>query len=235
MARFRKFFLTWILCFPLSLFAQGKLYLSGYGGGSLHFPATMHLQLGGFDYTTREVQFSSHSFEFPLYYGISLGKEIFASRIAFEFIHDKAFVRHSRLVRIVESNNPQIPSGMRLPFELLLSRFSVSHGCNFLLVNYAHRFFMRGNGFSGYGGIGLGVLVPHVESQHFQKKKAQYEIHFPSGMVDWIFQRKMAKKFSLVGGWKVTMARISHAKIVNGNASFWIWGLHGILGVEIYP
>jgi|GEM_PF-3634471 len=235
MAKLKKFLGIWIFCFSLSHFAKAQIFLNGFGGGSLHWPGTLNLQLGKYHYTIEEVHFSSRSLEFPLYYGFSLGKEISASRFSIEFIHDKAFVPPHRFVRVRKSNNSQMPSGTCFPFEAFLSRFSISHGCNVLVLKYAHRFFAWRKGFGGYGGIATGVLIPHVESQHFQGKKSQYEIHFPAGMIDWIFQWKMAKALSLVGGWKVTTARIVHAHVVGGNVSFWIWALHGILGVEIYP
>lgn len=224
-----------MLFFPLILFGRGKLFFTGYTGKSFHCPSTLTLQLGKYHYTVEGVHFSSRSFEFPLYYGISIGKENANARFAIEFLHDKAFVRCNRIVRVRESNNPQIPPGMRLPFETLLSHFSVSHGCNYLHLKYEHSFFTWRKSFSGYGGIACGVLIPHVESQHFQGKKSQYEMHFPAGMMDWIFQWKIAQKSALVCGWKLTTGRISHARIVNGNVSFWIWTFHGILGIEFYP
>ncbi len=216
----KKCILIWMLSILFCHFAQGQFFFTGYGGGSIHWPTTFHLQLREFHYTVEDVHFASRSFEFPLYYGISIGKENAISRFAIELIHDKAFVRSHRFVRVRESNHALIPPGTRVPFEVLLSRFSVSHGCNFVLLKYAHRFFQWGKRFSGYSGIGAGVLISHVESQHLQEKKAQYEMHFPAGMVDGIFQWKMAEPMSLVGGWKITGGRISRAHVVGGNVSF---------------
>lgn len=231
----KKSILIWITCFPYFLFGQRAIFLTGYGGQSFHRPATLVLQFGKYHYKIKDVHFSSRSFEFPLYYGISIGKETATSRFGIELVHDKAFVQTHRFVRVRLSENPLIPSGTRLPFEAFLSRLSISHGCNFLVFKYAHRFFNWKKGFSGHGGIGAGVLIPHIESRDSQEEKAQYEIHFPAGLMDWVFQWKMTKMVSFISGWKITTARISRGHVVGGNVSFWIWALHGIVGVEFHP
>jgi hypothetical protein len=107
-----------------------------------------------------DVEFDSHSFEGPLYYGYRVGwfpSTTARFGIEGEWIHMKVFAKPGTL-------------------EPAIHRFSISHGLNLALANFIWRQPVATGRVQLAVRAGLGFTVPHCESEVFGVVQEQYEV-----------------------------------------------------------
>lgn len=214
------------------------LFFHLFSGYSYHRPADFNLSLDGYQYEINDVHFSSRSLEFPLYYGISGGSFVTLGQLRFrvglEFLHDKIYARETRDVGIRRSTNPDYIPGNKYPFEKFLNQFSMSHGYNFLLIKLALTVFearIAGKPLFVNAGIGVGPLVPHVESRKGTRILENYQWRGPAGMLELSGEWYVKQHLQFLAGFKLTAGRVKDADISGGTLSTRIWSGHFFLGI----
>lgn len=170
----------------------GGVYLGAHNTAS----ADVTVRGDGYDLTFPDVSFRAEPFTSPQYYGWRVGRFVDQARrlgVEVEFIHLKVIAERADL-------GPEV------------SRYQMTHGLNFLVVNLTSR---RPFGRSAYGEApyalvtraGAGVTLPHAETTIFGVSQEQYEYaglgaHLAAG-----FDVRLAGRLSLVTEYKLTYAR----------------------------
>ncbi len=217
---------------------QAQTVLQLYGGFSHHFPSEITLYLNHQGYRLSQINPLSHSLEFPLYYGFSMGQWLRILKrpvlLQLEFLHDKLYLPRNQTVKVEESTVPDLPPGKTVPFGFFLNHFSMTHGYNFLLLKIGiplKRFsFSQLNCFVALGG---GGTIPHVESQQGNQKLEQYEVHGPAAVADLQFSWQLNGLLALLATTKLTFARIRDASLTGGTLSGHFWSWHFNLGIQL--
>lgn len=176
--------------------ASAQWYAGVYMGGHTTRPADVRVAGDGYDITYPDVEFRAESLTSPQYYGWRLGRFVDEGRrlgVELEFIHLKVIAER-------ESLGPEV------------SRYQMTHGLNFLVVNLTNR---RPFGRSAYGDApyafvtraGVGITLPHAETTILGVPREQYEYaglgaHLAAG-----FDIRLRGRLSLVTEYKLTYAR----------------------------
>jgi hypothetical protein len=156
-----------------------------YGGKSFTRDTYLTLSQPGKNtrLTFEGVSYGDESFEMPPYYGIrvvhfpgwspNLG-------LAVDFVHFKVYANERGVVRAHGTEN-----GLPVDrFQVLgdtISRFSISHGVNYLTLNLLGRLsLLAGDSYPAgrlqpYGGVGFGPTILHPESRIGGVARQQYE------------------------------------------------------------
>jgi opacity protein-like surface antigen len=149
--------------------ARADLLLDVYAGKAFNYASDVTLRepAVGTDLTFDDVSFADRSFERPPYWGSRLsyvvgGKPTFGA--ALDFIHAKAIVDTSRVVRVHGRWRNEAVDG-NLPIRQYVSRLELSHGNNLFLLEglIGYRPRMLGGRAEVYGGAGTGPALIHVE------------------------------------------------------------------------
>ncbi len=150
-------------------FARADLLLDVYAGKAFNYASDVTLRepAVGTNLTFEDVPFADRSFELPPYWGGRLsyflaGKP--ALGVALDFIHAKAIVDTSRVVRAHGRWRDERVNG-NAPLRHYVSRLELSHGNNLFLleglVGYRPR--MLAGRAEVYAGAGTGPALIHVE------------------------------------------------------------------------
>lgn len=163
--------------------------------------------------TYSNVKWNDKSYEGSIYYGV---KATYwpspESRIGygFDFVHYKVFADTKRSTNVSGTLNGN-PYNQNEPINNTLGRFSISHGINLATINvlFRNRIGVSENFPSGrfqpYGGIGLGIVVNHPESEFrggplYQK----YQFGGFSWQVLGGMEYRLDKKFGIFFEYKYT-------------------------------
>lgn len=183
-----------LLTFALVVFSTGNATaqpaVSVYGGLAHNVDGDVSLvQPGGTDLTFAGVSWTSESLESPPYYGLRLsywfGR---AARwgLAVDFTHVKMYAQLDESVA-VSGRRAGAPVNGTEPLGDTFDGLSFSHGHNLLTLNGMHRWFVKGERdqtFLGrlqlYGGIGLGIAIPHVETDIDGVVTDEYQVSGPA-------------------------------------------------------
>lgn len=144
----RPFVLAGILCISMpALSAAGELELGLYGGMNENFDSYGELS-NGTNVDGRDFSWRGLSFEAPIYYGVRLTfwpDSIANWGFAIDYTHAKAYA---------DLTQPGVSDSY--------SVLEFTDGLNLLTANalYKHDW---DNGLRAYGGLGVGVSIPHVE------------------------------------------------------------------------
>ncbi len=187
-----RFTLMLALCLVLGACrtSRPELEVSFYGGRAWNSDGDLILKRpDGTDLTLSDVVFGDESFEKPPYYGMR-GTAWFGRRsphgIALEFTHVKVVVDENDAVDVEGTSAGQAVSGER-PISDFIDKFNLTHGHNFVTVNYMYRWLpkcchagtLRGR-IRPYVGIGAGVAVPHVEVRIGDDVTSEYQLAGPA-------------------------------------------------------
>jgi lipid A oxidase len=122
--------------------AHAQWYAAQYLGENHTTPSDVSIdQPGrGTAIVFHDVSFDARPFSFPLYYGARIGKWFGHSNwgLEFEFLHLKVISRTDLPVR-VSGTVEGAPLDQVMPMNVLVSRYDMTHGLNFLLLNIVHR------------------------------------------------------------------------------------------------
>jgi hypothetical protein len=160
-----------ILLLALVSPASAQWSVSAFLGDGAASPTRLELTSPSGDAAVIErVQLADQSSQAPWYYGWRIARQI--ERLPWlgveaEFIHTKTIADTAQLVRVHGRVNGTAVDG-ELPMAVVVQRFELSHGLNFLLGNVVVRW-PSGSASSRprtvmIGRFGAGPTIPHVES-----------------------------------------------------------------------
>jgi len=191
--------------------AQGQWYVALYLGGNHTQSSTVSIDqpADGVSLQFRNVDFEARPLSAPQYYGYRVGR-IFGSErrlgIEFEFIHMKAYAETDRPYD-VSGRAGVYGDGPLAPMNVVVSRYAMSHGLNFLLVNLTYRRPVGQGPMTIVARGGAGPTLPHAESTVGGVAREQYEfaglgLHGASGV-----DVKIHRWLSAVVEYKLTYAK----------------------------
>jgi lipid A oxidase len=170
--------------------ATAQPAISVYGGLAHTFAADVSLvQPGGTDLTFAGVSWTSESLESPPYYGLRLSYWLGRTArwgVAIDFTHAKMYADLEQSVA-VSGRRAWAPVNGSERLGDTFSALSISHGHNLLTLNGMYRWFAKGERdptllgrLQFYGGLGLGIAIPHVETDIDGVVTDQYQVSGPA-------------------------------------------------------
>jgi lipid A oxidase len=176
------------------------------------------------------VTFEGRSFQSPVYYGYRLG--YFWNRrfgVEAEFVHMKVYARTERTVN-ARGTLRGSPVDGSIRMSEAVSRFSVSHGANFLLGNFVvrqpmHRLTLTGR-------FGLGPSIPHPETEVDGVFQEQYEVGWPAVQAAAGVEIRLWRRLYWLAEYKFTRSR-ENVRIPGGTAETLLRSHHGVSGIGI--
>ena len=195
----------------------------------------------GNNLTFEDIEFSSRSFDPPLYYGFRGG--YFFDRIPFlgletEFIHLKVFSDPRQQVRATGQHR-NVAIDRQLPLGEIVEQYSISHGVNLLLFNVAARHQIKRTAAAPHGRLilsargGLGPTLPHTESRIDGQSQEQYELGRLSWQVATGAELQVWKGVYAFGEYKFTRTR-QRGKVASGTAESLLQTHHGVFGLSYH-
>jgi lipid A oxidase len=206
--------------------ARAEVQLSIFTGVALTQDSDIDLhQAGGTDLTFHDVSFEGRDFETPPYYGFrALWFPTDASHWGFggEFFHMKMYAETDDTVRVT-GRRDGVPLNDTERIDQTIQSFSLSHGLNYALGDVVYRWMpgRRGEDFLGhltpYAGIGLGLAIPHVESEENGSFHEEYQVHGPG--VEGLAGVNVAltRHWGLMFEYKFTYANLDSLDIPGGS------------------
>lgn len=187
------------------------------------------------------VRFDGRSFDPPLYYGLRGG--YFLSRrheIGFEaeFIHLKVFSDPQQIVS-VSGTRAGSPIDAQVPLGRIVQQYSISHGGNLLLFNFAarHRVGVSrerpGGRFILNARAGVGPTIPHTESSVENLRQEQYELGRAAWQVAGGAELKLWRGLHALGEYKFTRTR-QRGRVASGEARSLLRTQHAIFGLSYH-
>lgn len=154
-----------------------------YLGAPYHYPSDFHFTKPGVhDFNIRKVEWYTHPFENPLYYGARVQRwsagGIFGAML--DFTHSKAYAPLDRPAPLDGTfDGKPLANGEIAPPRKIFNKLEFTHGHNMLTLNGLVRFARFSNAFVPYAGIGAGVSLPHSEMQlRAEGDKRTYEYQY---------------------------------------------------------
>ncbi len=199
--------------------------LSIFTGVALSQESDLRLeQNGGTDLTFHDVSFEGRDFNAPPYYGVrALWFPSEDSHWGFgaEFFHMKMYGETDATVHVT-GRRSGAPVDAKERIDGTIQSFSLSHGLNYALGDIVHRWKPghRGEDFLGrlepYLGIGLGAVIPHVETTVDGRSHEGYQLHGPGveGLAG--VNISLAPHFGLMFEYKFTYANLDSLDIPGG-------------------
>lgn len=190
--------------------AHAQWYFNGYFGGNYTQAADIriHQPDAGVDLTYRQVSFEAKPLDAPVYYGYRFGHMGRKRRIGleFEFLHLKAYAITDKPVTVTGRIGAATVSGSERMDERV-TRYSMSHGLNFLLINAVIRRPIQNSRTTFAFRGGLGPTLPHGESVVFGVSQEQYEwaglgVHAAAGL-----EARLVGRLLAVAEYKLTFAK----------------------------
>ncbi len=183
------------------------------------------------------VKLTDKSFEFPLYYGLKISYALkFINPKIFtelEFIHSKVYSNPEQIVKVNGLyRNSYIDSLIR--FGDIVQNFSISHGLNYLLLNFGYRFAYDSKVALPFLKFGVGISMPHFEATVDSLSFERYEVN------DFVVQVSSGLDFKIyknLGGLlelKYTWGEIINAGIFGGTAETFIKMFHIVFGIGYF-
>ena len=207
------------------------LQLGAYGGPAYTMASPLSFtQPGGTDLRFESIPWEGQPFKPPPYYGLRgiVWPANSGQGLMLDFTHIKAIAIKDRPVQQSGfKDGDHVPP--QAPVADTLKRLEFTHGYNLLTLNALRRGASRGPNLIPYGGLGLGVAIPHVEVQRADKPQStrtdEYQITGPAlqaiSGIEWRFGRRLSLfveyklscamiRGDLVGGGKVTTNLCTH-------------------------
>lgn len=152
--------------------AAAELSMSLYSGKVVTVNSDLDLKTADADLTFKDVSWTDHSFEGPIYYGVRATywpESLAGWGVALDFAHAKTYLQSGTVT--VTGTRDGLPVNGPEPITDTIEHFNMSHGLNMLTLNGLYRWFPAGGrdlsplGRSQiYAGLGGGITIPHVEA-----------------------------------------------------------------------
>ncbi len=229
-----------ICFFLLGTTAQSEVQLSIFTGVAMSQDSDLRLQQsGGTDLTFHDVSFEGRDFDDPPYYGLRglwfLSED---SHWGFgaEFFHMKMYAETDDTAQVTGRRNGGGVNGKE-KIEDTIQAFSLSHGLNYALGDIVYRWKPghRGEDFLGhlepYVGVGLGAVIPHVESTIDGRFHEGYQLHGPGvqGLAGMNFS--LTRHIGLMFEYKFTYANLESLDVPGGSIEVTPLNHHIVTGV----
>ena len=200
-----------------ALYPGKETDFGAYLGAPYHYPSDFHLKNGTkTDLTLKEIEWFTHPFENPLYYGVRLQRWFEGGRVGgmIDFTHSKAYApmdKDTEFQGTIDGKPAPATAKVRSYFDKL----EWSHGHNMLTLNGLLRLPSLGI-VSPYAGVGAGVLLPHSEIHLRSDPSRTYEYQYagPVGQLVFGLEFRLAKgsvfleyKFTLADYWNPLSGR----------------------------
>ena len=156
-----------------------------------------------------------------------------------DFTHPKAITNTSQVTSFSGQRGGN-PVGGVAPISTDISAFEMSHGYNFLTLNFMRRWFPKGqrdNTFVGrlqpYAGIGAGAAIPHVEATVGGVTTARYD------SAGWTMQGMLGVNFDIWGPisafveYKLNYAHVDIGLNGGSNIETQTWTHQFIIGLAV--
>jgi len=198
--------------------APAQLAVSLYGGFAHTVDTDVGLvQAGGTDLTLGGAAWTSESLVSPPYYGLRLSYWFGGAAhwgLAVDFTHAKMYAQLDKTVS-VSGNRGGVPVNSTERLADTFDALSFSHGHNLLTLNGMYRWFPRGERdatFLGrlqvYGGLGLGIAIPHVETDIDGVVTGEYQLSGPALEALGGLTVGVVRHVSLFGEYQLNYARL---------------------------
>lgn len=195
--------------------ASAQWDITAFLGDAVTSPGRLEIQSASSDTSVavEPVRFGDESFASPWYYGVRLTRRL--NRVPWlgveaEFIHAKAIANTAQLVRVRGRLDGVLVDGDRR-LGIILPRFELSHGLNFLLSNAVIYWPIASRSADTLveivGRLGLGLTMPHVESSFDGHEKDAYQLGGPAVDAAIGSQIHVWRHVSAIVEFKVTRTR----------------------------
>lgn len=204
--------------------SRAEIVLSLFSGLSLVENNDLDLHQPGADLTFHDVSYETRDFNNPLYYGARIA--YFLPKQAnwgfgLEFIHGKMYLETDQTVHVT-GHRGGVPVNGPERIDNTVQHFSVSHGLNVLAADVIYRWFLgeRDQDFLGrfqpYLGGGLGVAIPHVESNIGGVEFEEYQWDGPAylGLAGLNFD--LARHLGLFIEYKASFVQLDDLQVPGG-------------------
>ena len=159
---------------------------AAYLGAPYHYPSDVRVQKAKQnDFVVKDVEWYTHPFENPLYYGARIQRWFANGRTGtmVDFTHSKAYAPLTQAAKFEGLNGGRgTYAGNPIPETAQISdffkRLEFTHGHNMLTLNGLIRIFGFSNRIQPYAGLGAGISLPHAEVQMVADPNRTYEYQY---------------------------------------------------------
>ncbi|MDX2258908.1 MAG: hypothetical protein NW205_08330 [Hyphomicrobiaceae bacterium] len=168
---------SWLAAAP----PAAELMIAGYAGAPYTYPSLVRVRAPEekTDLTVDPVTWRGEPFNDPIYYGVRVVRWLGEGRTGamLDFTHSKAIAELGRDVMMTGTERSQpVPSTNAL--NAVFKRLEFSHGHNMLTLNGLMRLVDLHPALSLYGGLGVGINLPHTEVQRQSGRPRTYEYQY---------------------------------------------------------
>ena len=157
-----------------------------YLGAPYHYPSDVRVEKAKQnDFAVKEVEWYTHPFENPLYYGARIQRWFANGRTGtmVDFTHSKAYAPMKQTAKFEGLNGGRgTYAGNAIPETARISdffkRLEFTHGHNMLTLNGLVRVFGFSNRIQPYAGLGAGISLPHAEVHMMADPHRTYEYQY---------------------------------------------------------
>ena len=234
-------FFCLIACCATGTAAHPEFVISAFGGVALTENNDLRLQQGGgTDLAFHNVSYKGKDFQSPPYYGARLlcfRSEQSHWGFGAEFFHAKLYLNTEDTVRVTGTLAGRPVDAYERVGDTINS-FNLSHGLNFLTADVMYRGALgeRGNDFLGrfqpYIGVGVGAVIPHVESIIGGVGYEKYQWHGPGVQTFAGMNFALTRHWSLFAEYKFSYANLDHLSIPGGSISVTPLTHHIVSGIS---
>ena len=187
--------------------ADAQWFVAAYLGANTTASATVSVEVPaeGLGLEYHDVGFDARPFESPQYYGIRTGRLFGTGHrygIEIELIHLKVYARTAAIYPVTgEFGRALVTSPGRADgaMDAVVQRYAMSHGLNFLVVNFVSRTPIGDGPVAFIARAGLGPTLPHAETTVLQQARDQYEYAGLGAHVAAGLDVRLRGRLSLVG------------------------------------
>ena len=151
-----------------------------YFGAPYHYPSDLKAGKSGLhDLTIKNIEWYTHPFEHPLYYGARIQRWLDGGRFGtmIDFTHSKAYAPLQG-ENDMQGTYDGKPAPQRAKIKSIYDRLEFTHGHNMLTLNGLVRVFGFSNRIAPYAGLGAGISLPHAESRNTTDAARTYEYQY---------------------------------------------------------
>ena len=147
--------------------AAHEIQIGAYGGYNNTRPSTVRMvQPGGTDLTFQDMKWKGESLKTEPYWGVRTtywNAKLRGIGFMFDYTHAKATaIKTQELTQSGTRDGEQVPP--KEPFSATFRKLEFTHGLNFATLNAVYRAGGPHRRISPYAGIGIGLSVPHVDT-----------------------------------------------------------------------
>lgn len=206
---FARFLIAASALLVLPAQARAQFYVGAYLGGNYTHPSDVKIDQpqAGRTLEFHDVHFDAKPLASPQYYGWRFGRMFGAARkfgVELEFIHLKVISCTADSYLITGQADGAAVNAV-LPMDTYAQRYAMTHGLNFVLINFVSRMPMRGP-FTLIARAGAGPTVPHAESAIAGESREQYEYAGMGAHIAAGVDLRLRGKWSAIVEYKLTTA-----------------------------